>query len=338
MNQLSHKSEILFIYDSLFNIPNGDPFTGEQRYDEDTKRILVSDVRIKRYIRDFLHSLKTELKDGSVNKYEIYVVGDKNLTEQGGDGSQSAQRIAYLKTKYKDDSELFESKRATKGKAAKSGKTVINSEKLVKKYCIDVRLFGGISTKKEETFNITGPVQFAMLNPSLNDVELRIHQNTTVFSSSNEKKQGSIGTTSLVPYAVNCIHGWINPFVAIESELKEDDIKVMYSALWDSINLINTRSKANQNSILLLEVVYKQPNFKLYGIENTIKLKLSDKPVGALRNLNDYEFDFTEFFASVNSDKVEKVNYYTEISRIEDQFKNFPVSGMFEKLELDSLI
>ncbi|MCK6613594.1 MAG: type I CRISPR-associated protein Cas7 [Ignavibacteriaceae bacterium] len=338
MNQLLHKSEILFIYDSLFNIPNGDPFTGEQRYDEDAKRILVSDVRIKRYIRDFLHSLKTETKDGLVNKYEIYVVGDKNLTDQGGEGSQSAQRIAYLKTKYKDDFELYESKAAAKGKAAKKDKNVINSEKLVKKYCIDVRLFGGISTKKEETFNITGPVQFAMLNPSLNEVELRIHQNTTVFSSSNEKKQGSIGTTSLVPYAVNCIHGWINPFVAIESELKEDDIKVMYSALWDSINLINTRSKANQNSILLLEFVYKQPNFKLYGVENTIKLKHSGKSVSALRNVSDYEFDFTEFFASLVSEKIEKVNYYTEISRIDDQFKKIQHSVKFEKMKLDSLI
>ena len=33
------KSEILFLYESIFSMPNGDPFTGEQRYDEETKRI-----------------------------------------------------------------------------------------------------------------------------------------------------------------------------------------------------------------------------------------------------------------------------------------------------------
>ena len=61
---------------------------------------------------------------------------------------------------------------------------------------IDVRLFGGISTKKGKAVNLTGPVQFALLNPSLNAVELRMHQNTSVFSSSTDKSRGAIGTTT----------------------------------------------------------------------------------------------------------------------------------------------
>ena len=51
------KSEILFLYETSYNIPNGDPFTGEQRYDEETKKILVSDVRIKRFIRTYLEDI-----------------------------------------------------------------------------------------------------------------------------------------------------------------------------------------------------------------------------------------------------------------------------------------
>lgn len=35
------KSEILFLYETSYNIPNGDPFTGEQRYDEETKKSLL---------------------------------------------------------------------------------------------------------------------------------------------------------------------------------------------------------------------------------------------------------------------------------------------------------
>jgi len=49
-----NKREFLFLYDAKDCIPNGDPFTGEQRYDEDTQTALVSDVRLKRYIRDFI--------------------------------------------------------------------------------------------------------------------------------------------------------------------------------------------------------------------------------------------------------------------------------------------
>ena len=37
--------------------PMGDPLTGEQRYDEETKKILVSDVRIKRFIRTYLEDI-----------------------------------------------------------------------------------------------------------------------------------------------------------------------------------------------------------------------------------------------------------------------------------------
>ena len=35
------KSEILFLYETSYNIPNGDPFTGEQRYDDETKKSLL---------------------------------------------------------------------------------------------------------------------------------------------------------------------------------------------------------------------------------------------------------------------------------------------------------
>ena len=35
------KSDILFLYETSYNIPNGDPFTGEQRYDEETKKSLL---------------------------------------------------------------------------------------------------------------------------------------------------------------------------------------------------------------------------------------------------------------------------------------------------------
>ena len=41
MSEELKKSEILFLYESSYNIPNGDPFTGEQRFDEETKKILT---------------------------------------------------------------------------------------------------------------------------------------------------------------------------------------------------------------------------------------------------------------------------------------------------------
>lgn len=291
------KSEILFLYESSYSIPNGDPFTGEQRYDEETKKILVSDVRMKRYIRDYL----------AENKQIIYVLGNP----EGGETSS---------TRYKKIKEMF-----------KDSKTPID----VILNCIDVRLFGAVVAikddkgkskkdegeepggKKEKAFNVTGPVQFALLNPSLNAVDLRMHQNTSVFSSTEEKTRGAIGTTTVVPYALNQIHGWINPYSARETHLTAEDIKLMLQALWNSVNNANTRTKSNQNSLLLLQIVYADPTKKLYYLDKLISLTSSTKATQEqIREFDDYTLDFSKLKEAVNSDKVREVKYHTDHDRL----------------------
>lgn len=289
------KSEILFLYESSYSIPNGDPFTGEQRYDEETKKILVSDVRMKRYVRDHLLSLK--------NGHEIYVVSDLSAVAAGKKMSGAAARINALRDKYKNDKSIV-------GKDKE-----VDILKLMQK-CIDVRLFGGISTEVGDAVNLTGPVQFALLNPSLNSVDLRMHQNTSVFISSTEKTRGAIGTTTVVPYALNQIHGWINPYSAVSTGLTKGDVETMLKALWDSVNNANTRTKANQNSLLLLQIIYAYPTKKLYYLDKLISLTTSTKATQEIREFADYTLDFSKLKEAVNSDKVREVRYHTENPRL----------------------
>ena len=181
----------------------------------------------------------------------------------------------------------------------RSAKSEIDALKLMQK-CVDVRLFGGISTEEGDAVNLTGPVQFALLNPSLNKTDLRMHQNTSVFSSSEEKSRGAIGTTTVVPYSLNQIHGWINPYSARHTSLTEDDIKAMFKALWESVNNANTRTKSNQNSLLLLQLVYSEPTKKLYGVDRFIELKPKEKREEQIRNSDDYSLDFSRLKEAVN--------------------------------------
>ncbi len=303
--ELKSKSEILFLYESVFSIPNGDPFTGEQRYDDETKKVLVSDVRIKRFVRDYLYERGGE---------EVYLIlkqeENKESTEKKKKESVSGSsaRMKQLKDKYKG---------------------IDNAEEILKK-CIDVRLFGGISTEKGDNANITGPVQFALLNPSLNKVNLRMHQNTTVFPSNIEKSQGSIGTTTIVPYSVNQIHGWINPYSAKYSGLTEEDVKLMFKALWESIDEANTRTKSNQNSLLLLNIIYNDPSKKIYGLDNMIKLNSDSKEDEDFRSIEDFEFNFKRLFDAVSSNDV-RVEFYSKIPEITDILKK---QNKFEEMEL----
>jgi CRISPR-associated protein Csh2 len=299
------KSEILFLYESTFSIPNGDPFTGEQRYDEETKRVLVSDVRIKRFIRDFL------LERGE----EIYVanLGVLNIEREPGDdkkgtASGAGNRVAQLAVAHPD----------------------IKDVAVLMQQCIDVKLFGGISTAKEDNpyfkknkgykninANLTGPVQFAMLNPSLNSVDLRMHQNTSVLVSKTENEKGAIATTTVVPYALNQIHGWINPFSARHTNLTQADVDLMFKALWQSINSANTRTKSNQDSLLLLQVVYSEPTRKLYGLDRAIQLTPNaDKKQEQIRSADDYTLNFDRLQELAAGDAVKEVRFHTESEKI----------------------
>jgi CRISPR-associated protein Csh2 len=303
------KSEVLFLYQSTYSIPNGDPFTGEQRYDDETKKILVSDVRIKRFIRDYLD------QQGE----EIYVVPDKgeSLVAEGESKKKgeagAALRINALKTKYKSSLDW---------KKAKSSDVLD-----LLSQCLDVRLFGGICTKEGAAVNLTGPVQFALLNPSLNKVDMRMHQNTSVFVSNEANKQGSIGTTTVVPYSLIQIHGWINPYSALDTNLSDEDIQKMFKALWNSINNANTRSKSNQDSLLLLQVVYSDPTRKVYDLANKIKIE-TEKQDEALRGREDYKINFNALKELVSSGLIESVNYFTEDPQIEAEFS----SSKFKKM------
>lgn len=301
-NQLA-KSEILFLYESTYSIPNGDPFTGEQRYDEETKRVLVSDVRIKRFIRDYLNA----------NGSEIYVLLDRSNATKEGKESGAAARMKTLKQKH-------------------NGKSAVD----ILKNCIDVRLFGGISTEEGDAANITGPIQFALLNPSLNEIDLRMHQNTCVFPSQIKNTQGTIGTTTVVPYSVNQIHGWINPYSAEHTGLTETDVSLMFKALWESINSANTRTKSNQNSLLLLQIVYSEPTKKLYGLDRLINLTPKDNKRGEqLRSIADFEFDFSNLIYATKSDAVTEIKYYCDIKGIEDKIKDKPEKdkSKFKKMD-----
>ena len=312
------KSEILFLYETSYNIPNGDPFTGEQRYDEETKKILVSDVRIKRFVRTYLEDIEHE---------HIYV------SEKTGAGKTDSKGVlTYI---------------AQNEEWNPCQKTDIAE---IMKGLIDVRLFGGISTltndetkkikvNKNECTNghvqFTGPVQFAALNPSLNRVNLRMHQNTSHFTSNEDNAQGAIATTTLVPYSVVQIHGWINPIVAKSTDLKEDDLQKMFKALWYGTGGEGSsfsRSKVGQDSLLLLVIDYKQDFDKVYGVDRTIKLEPNEEGMKdeQIRSMDDYALDFTKLKELAKNDKIEKIRFYTEIDKIKNELNG----EKFEEMSL----
>jgi CRISPR-associated protein Csh2 len=331
MSNTLKKSEILFLYETSYNIPNGDPFTGEQRYDEETKQILVSDVRIKRFVRDYLSSKKDisiyiKQKDSAVVDEETTEVDNTESESEEKKGSGSARRIDELIKQFKKELEEATPK-------DKNAKKAFSPALFVMKKCIDVRLFGGISTKKTDAVNLTGPVQFALLNPSKNTVKLKEHQNTSVLESKQGNKQGAIATTTLVPYSLMQIHGWVNPKIAETTGMSENDLTLMFEGLWYGTSgdgSSHSRSKVGQNSVLLLEIVYAEANKKIYGVDRLIQLDTAKKGE-ELRSMDDYKLNFSKLIEVAKTDKVEKIKFYTEIETIKTELSG---KEKFEEITL----
>jgi CRISPR-associated protein Csh2 len=147
-----------------------------------------------------------------------------------------------------------------------------------------------------------------------------MHQNTSVMLSKVDNEQGSIATTTVVPYAINQIQGWINPYSGKLSGLNDNDISELFKAMWNSVNNINTRSKSNQSSVLLLQIVYKQPNDKLYGTDRLINIE-SEKEDEQIRSMEDYSVNFDKLKETAASDKVKEIRFYTEIEEIKNKLK-----------------
>jgi len=229
--------EILFYYESRQN-PNGDPgFENQPRLMPDST-IMVTDVRIKRTIRDYARD----------------VLGKILFVDYGNDGNA-----------------VTADTRAKQILGGLKGKDAI-SELIQKTY--DVPLFGALLTIRAEkgsgegdSFKLTGPVQFG-LGRSVNKVRIVNPTITGRFVGSikggEDKKQFStFGKFYSVEYALIKIHGAVSPRnlgkysedKKTQSSFKAAEEK-LFECLWNGTNGLITRSKFPQRSVLYLDVEY----------------------------------------------------------------------------------
>lgn len=275
-NLVTQRREILFIYDVSFGNPNGDPNdSNKPRIDEETGRNLVTDVRLKRTVRDYLLNFEG---------LEIFV------REIGNDDGI----IQDAKARAKD----FEN----------------NPEKILNE-CIDVRLFGGtipIETgkKKDSSITFTGPVQFNM-GQSLHRVKLEYIKGTGAFASDANKQQKTFREEYILPYSLIAFHGVVNENTAKITKLTDSDVEYLKKGLWLGTKNLISRSKTEHMPRLLIEIVYKEGGkYHIGELHRYVKL-VSEKLDEEIRSPEDYVLDLSKLFEVIEQDheKIEKVNY-----------------------------
>lgn len=271
MNIYSKNSEILFLYDAKMTNPNGDPDDeNKPRMDYEKEINLVSDVRLKRYIRDYLESIG----------YEIFIA------KVDGETVDATERLKRFFEK--------EQKKINLNKLTKEDVDLLLSK------LIDVRLFGATMPIKAQegergaSSTFTGPVQFTW-GYSLNKVELvRSSSITSTFAGRDQAGKGEYGTFGKdwrLYYSLISFYGIISGYRAKYTNLTEEDVKLLDNALLRAIpQMASTRSKIGQKPRFLLRVEYKTSDIFLGDMRSRIRL---DKEEG-LRDISDFEVDFTE--------------------------------------------
>jgi len=274
-NLVKNRHEVLFTYDVSWANPNGDPLDeNKPRVDEETGLNIVTDVRLKRTIRDALVELG----------HEIFL-----REERHEDGTRKTKED--IMSVYNNDPEE------------------------VLRRCIDIRLFGGTFALKgnQEAFALTGPVQFKF-GRSLHRVKVELIKGTTIMPSATEKQQGTFTEVHVVPYSLIVFYGVINEKSASETQLTEDDVKVLFKALWvghkASTDVI-TRSKLGHEPRLLLDIVYKEDSLTHMGELDKLIAFQSDKPDEAIRDISEGQLMLSGLAEKVQTykDKIEKVRY-----------------------------
>ncbi len=320
-NFVKNRSEIVFLYDIKDTNPNGDPLDeNKPRIDEETGINIVTDVRLKRTIRDYLMNFKEK---------EIFV---KEIINEDGSIQDAKQRA-----------EDFLDKTSIKEKDFNEQKEEI--KKKILEECIDVRLFGAtipldISVKESNkvknvtgSITLTGPVQFRM-GRSLHKVELKHIKGTGAFAAKKGVTQKTFREEDILPYSLISFYGVINENAAQHTQLSEDDVNLLLEAMWNGTKNLISRSKVGQMPRLLLKVNYKEENYHLGDLDKLIKIKnIENIPEEKIRDISDVELDANELVEILNNNK-EKIK---SINLKIDERVRINLEGLDTSIKIDSI-
>jgi len=274
MSTLQNRHEILFLYDVSWANPNGDPMDeNKPRIDEETGVNIVTDVRLKRTVRDALMELG----------YEVFL-----REERAEDGSRRTKED--IMTYYESD-----------------------PRKVLEQCIDIRLFGGTFALKgdNQNAFSLTGPVQFKF-GRSLHRVKMELIKGTSIMPSATDKRQGTFTEVYVVPYSFIIFYGIANEKAAAATQLTEEDLEAMFKALWVGHKAgtdVITRSKFGHEPRLLMDIVYKPGTLTHMGELDKLVTFRSEKNDEAIRDISDGTLDLSGLVEKMAAykDKIEKV-------------------------------
>lgn len=290
MSVIENRYEFVFLFDVVNGNPNGDPDAGNlPRLDPETNRGLVTDVCLKRKIRNY-----TALAQAGAQRYGIYVQEGAILNEK--------HREAYKAVRPDDPKAKTDAKLSPKTQA---------EENAVRKFMcdnfFDVRTFGAVMGTSINCGQVRGPVQmnFAQSIDPVLPLEISItRMAATSEKELKDRKDGegdgdqrrdnrTMGRKHIIPYGLYRAHGYVSAHLARETGFDEDDLEHLWTALENMFDHDRSAARGEMNARKLIVFKHgcalgKAPAHKLFDL---VKVEAGIKGDNAppARAFTDYE-------------------------------------------------
>ncbi len=207
---IQNRYEFVYFFDVTNGNPNGDPDAGNMpRLDPESSKGLVTDVSLKRKIRNYI-----QLSEENSPGYDIYVQEKSVLNQQ----NQKAYDALEIKP---------EPKKLPKDQA--------KAKEVTGWMCanfFDVRTFGAVMTTEINSGQVRGPLQLAFAKSI--DPIIPLEVSITRMAVTNEKdleKERTMGRKHIVPYGLYRVHGFVSAKLAEKTGFTDEDLEKVWKAL-----------------------------------------------------------------------------------------------------------
>lgn len=284
---ITNRYEFVLLFDVENGNPNGDPDAGNMpRIDSETCLGLVTDVCLKRKIRNYVDIVKNEAEG-----YDIYVREGGILNLQ--------HKKAYDETGIK-----YEPKKLPKKK-----EDAIKLTSFMCRHFYDIRTFGAVMSTDVNCGQVRGPVQinFARSIDPIVQQEITITRMAVTSEKDAEKKDREMGRKHIVPYALYRVEGYVSANLAAKSGFTDEDLELLWDALTNMFD--HDRSAARGKMAARKLIIFKHetalgnaPAYKLFDLISVAR-KDQIKPT---RAYSDYEVTINRAEVPAGVELIEK--------------------------------
>lgn len=289
---IKNRYDFVLIFDVQDGNPNGDPDAGNlPRLDPETSCGLVTDVCLKRKVRNFV-----ELTKGGSAPYEIYIKEKAILNLQ----NERAYKGIGAEDELKGDD-----------KKRKGGDKVNEARAWMCQNFYDIRTFGAVMSTGVNCGQVRGPVQmtFGRSVDQIVTLEHSITRMAVATEAEAEKQHGdnrTMGRKNTVPYGIYVSHGFISAHLAAQTGFNQDDLNLFWDAL---INMFEhdrsaARGLMSTRKLIIFQHDSALGNTPAYALFDRVRIKRLDETKPA-RDFKDYQI------------KIDRENLPTGISIIE---------------------